>query len=67
MRRIMWRPIGEQHLPGPTQWCPKNNPVRMMLGALKAAADPIPLPVYPVKIEADGTVYTNFVKEEVAK
>jgi hypothetical protein len=39
----------------------------MMLGALKAAADPIPLPVYPVKIEADGTVYTTFVKEEVAK
>lgn len=46
------------------QWCPKNNLVRSMLGALKGAVDPIPLPVYPVKVEADGTILTSFVKEK---
>ena len=44
------------------QWCPKNNPVRALLGSLKASVDPVPLPVYPVKVEADGTILTTFVK-----
>jgi nitrite reductase/ring-hydroxylating ferredoxin subunit len=42
-------------------WCPKNNVIRTALGTLKGAADPIPLPVYPARVEADGTVLTNFV------
>ena len=44
------------------QWCPKNNPVRALLGSLKSNVDPIPLPVYPVKVEADGTILTSFLK-----
>lgn len=44
------------------QWCPKDNPVRAMLGALKGSVDPVPLPVYPVKVETDGTILTTFVK-----
>lgn len=46
------------------QWCPKNNPVRAMLGSLKGNVDPVPLPVYPVRVEADGTILTIFVKPE---
>ena len=42
-------------------WCPKNNPIRKALGTLKAAAEPVPLPVYPTRMEADGSVLTNFV------
>ena len=49
-------------------WCPKNNPIRSALGALKSAAEPVPLPVYPVRVEADGSIMTNFVdKVEVKK
>jgi hypothetical protein len=46
------------------QWCPKNNPVRAMLGSLKGNVDPVPLPVYPVRVEADGTILIIFVKPE---
>ena len=42
-------------------WCPKNNPIRKALGTLKASAEPVPLPVYPTRMEADGSVLTNFV------
>ena len=49
-------------------WCPQNNPIRSALGALKKAAEPVPLPVYPVRVEADGSIMTNFVdKVEVKK
>ncbi len=32
-------------------WCPKNNPVRGFLGALKNKSEPIDLPMYPTKVE----------------
>ena len=32
-------------------WCPKNNPVRSLLGALKDKTEPTDLPVYPTKVE----------------
>ena len=32
-------------------WCPKNNPVRAVLGSLKDKSEPIDLPVYPVRVE----------------
>ena len=48
-------------------WCPKNNPIRSALGTLKGTVDPIPLPVYPVKVEADGSILTNFVDKVDAK
>ena len=31
-------------------WCPKNNPLRSVLGSLKDKTQPEPLPVYPVKV-----------------
>ena len=31
-------------------WCPKNNPLRAVLGSLKDRTAPEPLPVYPVKV-----------------
>lgn len=49
-------------------WCPKNNPVRAALGTLKAAADPVPLPTYAVKVDAaSGDVFVNFVDKVVSK
>ena len=48
-------------------WCPKNNPIRKALGTLKAAAEPVPLPVYPTRMEADGSVLTNFVDKVEVK
>ena len=45
-------------------WCPKDTPMRKLLGGIKDNADPVPLPVYPVKMGgADGgktQVYVNF-------
>ena len=49
-------------------WCPKNNPVRAALGTLKAAAEPIPLPVYAVEVDdASGDVFVNFVEKVASK
>ena len=42
-------------------WCPQNNMMRKFLGGLKKAATPVPLPVYPTKINDDGDVFTYFV------
>jgi nitrite reductase/ring-hydroxylating ferredoxin subunit len=48
-------------------WCPKNNPIRSALGTLKGAAEQVPLPVYPVRVEADGSIFTNFVDKAQVK
>ena len=48
-------------------WCPKNNPIRSALGTLKGAAEQVPLPVYPVRVEADGKIFTNFVDKAQVK
>ena len=42
-------------------WCPRNNPVRQALGALKSAAEPVPLPVYKTRVDEQGNVACNFV------
>jgi nitrite reductase/ring-hydroxylating ferredoxin subunit len=38
------------------RWCPKDNPLRSILGALKEKVEPVDLPVYPVQIKANGGV-----------
>ena len=43
------------------KWCPQDNMMRKLLGGLKKAVNPIPLPVYPTKINEDGDVFTFFV------
>ena len=43
------------------EWCPKDNPIRMVLGSLKGGTPPEALPVYPVQVDGDGNVYTKFV------
>lgn len=49
-------------------WCPGGgNPVKAVLGALKKAADPIPLKSYPVRVEADGTVTTTFTQANASE
>lgn len=34
-------------------WCPKNNPIRSILGSLKDTSEPEDLPVYPVRVDGD--------------
>ena len=43
------------------EWCPQNNMMRKFLGGLKKTVTPIPLPVYPTKIDKDGDVFTYFI------
>lgn len=31
-------------------WCPKNNPVRAVLGALKDKSEPVDLKVFPAEV-----------------
>ncbi|KAK9843710.1 hypothetical protein WJX81_003262 [Elliptochloris bilobata] len=42
------------------EWCPKNNPIRLLLGSLKSKSEPEPLKVYPTRISEDGTIYARF-------
>ena len=42
-------------------WCPQNNMMRKFLGGLKKAATPVPLAVYPTKIDSEGDVFTYFI------
>lgn len=39
-------------------WCPKNNPIRSVLGSLKDKSEPEDLPTYPVDIRGDD-VWVN--------
>lgn len=41
------------------EWCPKTNPIRWMLGSLKAQAHQAALQVFPVEVD-DGAIYVKF-------
>lgn len=41
-------------------WCPKNTLARKVLGGLKDRAEPVDLPVYPVKVQG-GKVFVKFI------
>jgi len=43
------------------KWCPKDNPMRSLLGALKSRVDPVPLTVFPVHVTQDGGVWTTLL------
>jgi nitrite reductase/ring-hydroxylating ferredoxin subunit len=43
-------------------WCPKDTPVRSVLGTLKGTAQPQPLPVYPVHIPKDGSIFIKLLQ-----
>ena len=43
-------------------WCPKDTPVRNVLGTLKGSAQPQPLPVYPVHITKDGNIFIKLLR-----
>ena len=43
------------------EWCPKTNPVRAVLGAIKGAVDPVPLRVYNTQVTDSGEVYVSLV------
>mmetsp|Transcript_33209 Transcript_33209/g.46010 ORF Transcript_33209/g.46010 Transcript_33209/m.46010 type:complete len:212 (+) Transcript_33209:146-781(+) len=38
------------------EWCPKDNPIRNLLGSLKAKVDPVPLRVFETKIGGNGDI-----------
>eukprot|EP00884_Botryococcus_braunii_P022564 jgi/Botrbrau1/8992/Bobra.0148s0095.1 len=42
------------------EWCPKNNPLRLVLGALKEKESSQDLRVYPVKVDPDGSISAKF-------
>ncbi|KAI7843646.1 hypothetical protein COHA_002885 [Chlorella ohadii] len=41
-------------------WCPKNTLARKVLGGLKDRAEPVDLPVYPVKLQG-SKVFVKFI------
>ncbi|KAK9812068.1 hypothetical protein WJX73_002835 [Symbiochloris irregularis] len=41
------------------EWCPKNNPLRFVLGSLKAKATQEDLQVFPAEVE-DGAILVKF-------
>lgn len=41
------------------KWCPKDNPIRGLLGTLKSKETPVDLTVYPVHVTKDGNVWTK--------
>ena len=43
------------------EWCPQDNLMRKFLGTLKKTETPVPLPVYPTKVDDKGDVYTYFI------
>ncbi len=42
------------------EWCPRNNPLRLVLGALKEKESGQDLRVYPVKVGPDGSISAKF-------
>jgi len=47
------------------EWCPQDNLMRKFLGTLKKTAAPVPLPVYPTKVDDKGDVFTYFIEPKV--
>ena len=46
------------------EWCPKNNFLRNILGAMKEKEKPIPLKVYPVVLASDGSIHISKVAKQ---
>ena len=53
-------PAHPPHQTVPPRRCPKNTLVRKVLGGLKDRAEPVDLPVYPVKLQG-GKVFVKFI------
>lgn len=45
------------------EWCPKNNPLRAVLGAIKSVSTPKPLPVYDCVVTDTDEVYVKLTKQ----
>eukprot|EP00882_Tetradesmus_deserticola_P019273 GHRQ01020734.1.p1 GENE.GHRQ01020734.1~~GHRQ01020734.1.p1 ORF type:complete len:110 (+),score=27.09 GHRQ01020734.1:214-543(+) len=43
------------------KWCPKDSPMRSLLGTLKSTVKATPLQVYPVHVTQDGSIWTKLV------
>ena len=41
------------------EWCPTDNPLRAVLGALKKAEDPKPLQVFRTKVTEEGDIFVD--------
>lgn len=44
-------------------WCPKNNPLRAFLGAVKSVTTPKPLPVYDCVVTDADEIYVKLTKQ----
>lgn len=45
------------------EWCPKNNPLRVVLGALKSAQEPQPLAVYDCVLTEADEIYVRLARD----
>lgn len=45
------------------EWCPKNNPLRAVLGAIKSVTTPKALPVYDCVVTDTDEVYVKLTKQ----
>jgi hypothetical protein len=45
------------------EWCPKNNPLRAVLGVLKAAQNPVPLGVYDCVLTEADEIYVKLTRD----
>jgi hypothetical protein len=46
-------------------WCPKDNLVRNLLGALKSKSAPVNLQVFDTQLQTDGTVLVKLAPKNV--
>jgi hypothetical protein len=44
------------------EWCPRNNPLRVVLGTLKSAEKPKPLPVYDCVLTEADEIYVRLTR-----
>jgi len=56
---------GWTHVRQVLTWCPKDNLMRNLLGALKSKSDPVRLMVFDTQLQSDGTVLVKLAPKNV--
>lgn len=51
-------PLTEKCMLQVLSWCPKNNPIRKVLGAMKDKTEPVDLKVFPAEVRG-GDVFVK--------
>ena len=56
-------PIHMSQLQDVLEWCPKSNPLRAFLGALKSAQEPKPLSMYDCVLTEADEIYVRLARD----